>query len=161
MHGLARREPAGEQFAFGSARLRASRGGKNHFRHRRAIRFENSRCGSPGKATNADEMVVVSHNWDEIRRLMWDYVGIVRTNKRLQRAQKRIANLQEEIHEYYWNFIVTSRPAGVAQHRHGGRIDCALRADAAGKPGTELQSGFSGRKSRMGAARHGFKKILK
>lgn len=61
-----------------------------------------------GNAHDADEMVVVSHNWEEIRRLMWDYVGIVRTNKRLQRARTRITNLQEEIQDYYWDFVVTS-----------------------------------------------------
>lgn len=54
-----------------------------------------------------DEAVLVSHMWDEIRRLMWDYVGIVRTNKRLARAAHRLRMIRREIHDYYFRYLVT------------------------------------------------------
>ena len=69
--------------------------------------FEKVPDWDPGHAVPPDEGVVVKQNWDEIRNLMWNYVGIVRTDKRLARAARRLDNLVDEIQEYYWGYLVT------------------------------------------------------
>ena len=71
-------------------------------------KLPNIKAWDDSKVINSDEAIVVSHNWAELRQFMWDYVGIVRTTKRLQRAKHRIALLKREIEEYYGNFHVTS-----------------------------------------------------
>ena len=82
-----------------------------------------------GDTTPPDEQVLISHNWDEIRRLMWDYVSIVRTDNRLQRASRRLRNLRQEVREFYWGHRVNADILELRNLVATGMliVDCAIR----------------------------------
>ena len=97
-----------------------------------------------GNAVASDEEVVVEHNWDEVRRCMWDYVGIVRTNKRLERAMRRIRNLRIEIGQYYLDYLVTPDVLELRNLAGCGGISGAVCLFAQGEPWSSFYPGLSG-----------------
>ena len=104
LHGANRLASNSLMEALVCARLTAARLGPHPESFKKLPAIPDWRIGS---AVPPDEAVLVAHMWDEIRRLMWDYVGIVRTNKRLARAAHRIKTLRREIREYYFRYLVT------------------------------------------------------
>jgi len=103
LHGANRLASNSLMEALVCARLTAARLGP----HPERTRLPRIPAWKTGSAVPPDEAVLVSHMWDEIRRLMWDYVGIVRTNKRLARAAHRLRTLRREIRDYYFRYLVT------------------------------------------------------
>ena len=110
VHRATRRQPPGVEFAArgaGVRRVARRKSSRTLIAELRSTPLPDMPEWQTGSAVPSDEAVVVTHNWDEIRRLMWNYVGIVRTSARLRRAARRVALLEEEIREYYWKHLVT------------------------------------------------------
>ena len=106
--GAARCESSRQQLIVGRACLRTS--AVEHIRAEGSTTTRQSPLPSwdEGTATDSDELVVVEHVWDEVRTLMWNYVGIVRSERRLHRARRRLELIREEVRHYYWDFKLTS-----------------------------------------------------
>ena len=93
--------------------------------------------------SNDDEMIVIKHMWEEVRQLMWNYVGIVRSDKRLERAQKRLKNILGEVTEYYSNMKNSQRYSGAQKSGHRCRSFGGVRTSPQRVPWDQLQSGLS------------------
>ncbi len=106
LHG-ANRLASNSLLEAGVMALKAVQHAENHPPAEMAVPPEDIPDWRTGHAVDSDEQVVISHNWEEIRRFMWDYVGIVRTDKRLERAKNRIRMIRQEIEKYYWDFLIT------------------------------------------------------
>ncbi len=107
---------------------RAARAMESYLRQVTPPEYAGLKPWQDGDACDSDERVVLLHNWDELRRVLWDYVGIVRTRKRLERARARVEHLQKEIQEYYWNFKLEPRLLELRNLAEVARliIECAM-----------------------------------
>ena len=142
--GAARRQPAGVQQPARMPGVRRG-GGAAHRRQlgRSAATPPAIRAWDESRVTDSDEEVVIQQIWGEIRRFMWNFVGIVRTTKRLERAKHRIDMLRQEVGDYYRNFRVTPDLIELAQPGRSRRPDRPLGAEPPRKPRTALHARLS------------------
>ena len=142
--GPARRQPACLQLAAGMPGVRRRGGEAYPASHWDELHEPPPiRAWDESRVTDSDEEVVIQQIWGEIRRFMWNFVGIVRTTKRLERAKRRIDMLRQEVSDYYRHFRVTAGPDRAPQPARGRRPDRPLGPVAAREPRAALYARLS------------------